>query len=51
MYEYMLCWRRNDWVNEETESKYYLTQPVCSCLEYGHLVSSVPLLAPGHTFV
>lgn len=32
MYEYMLCWRRNDRVNEKTESKYYLSQPVCSCV-------------------
>lgn len=38
MYEYMLCWRRNDWVNKKTESKYYLYQSVnvsrlvCPCL-------------------
>lgn len=28
MYEYMLCWRRNDWVNQKTESNYYLSKPV-----------------------
>lgn len=25
MYEYMLYWRRNDWVNQKTESNYYLS--------------------------
>ena len=37
MYEYMLYWRRNDGVNRETESKYYLSQPVdpVICLDCG----------------
>lgn len=49
MYEYVLYWRRNDWVNKKTESKYNLAQPFhVSC---GHPVPSVSLLASSQLFV
>lgn len=53
MYEYMLYWRRNDWVNKETELKYYLSQPIdpVMCLCGGGPVSPVSLLVFGQLIV
>lgn len=44
MYEYMLYWRRNDWVNQKTESNYLLPINLLACIDCDDAVSYVLLV-------